>query len=951
MLKLRTKFHSLLILLVTAVLAVVFGLKVKGQTRVYATIYRNSGSGVTGPTLSTDGIYTNFTTLKASSLIFSEPPAWNQMIFGSNISSGTPIYIRCTMTGALLGGDLTATAYSGSSSSSDGTSVSATSSSITDYLIIKPTATFNSARATITPPALAGTNTANIYYAFYIPAPTLTNTTICSGSQASLAVASPNSNLVYNWYTAATGGDLVHTGTTYSPSLSATTTYYVEGVESGTFSSARTAVTVTVNPLPTLTITQTATTITTASTISFTATSSAATVRWYDNTGSLKFTGTNPTFGPFSTPGTYTYNVIADNGTCTNSATVTFAVYSTTACPTLTKRVYASNSTWSTVITGTVADVNNAVDGDPKTNSTLTSPLGLLGIGTVTQDLFWSSTVAAGTPTTVKLGLGSGLLALATNVSIVGIKKNGVLDPIVIGSAQAVNTSLLKLLPGDNTFEVTITPSNSTGPSSYDGIRVILGSLVSLGQTARIFDAYYLESTLSVDCIKGDVIDIVYGVKDLGIGALTSTVGVTNAWNSVDGNENTFATLHSGVGILAQAREQVIFSSPSLFSDSLKIITSTGGSLLGVDLLNGFSIQRYLGNSIVGTPISSSSTLLSIKLLSGGTRAAILLAPTTEPYDRIEILYGGVAGVLGTLNIHEIQRITSTKLSTAPNNDNKISVCKGDLVSLPTPLDNCTTFKWYDAATGGNLISGSTINTGSYTGVKTFYIQPVRFGCELMARGSVTITINELPTASISGSTTVCQNTTAPTITFTAGSTGTAPYTFSYNINGGATQTVVTTVGNSVTLSAPTTTTGSSVYNLLSVKDNSSTQCTNAQTGAATVTIAPIPTITLGSIADICQETPTGSIPFTSVTAAPSTYTIIWDTNALAKGFVNVNNAALGSSPISFTKPTSSSLTPGIYTATLTVSTATCTSTGYPVSFTILPRPPTPTLILHTNPQ
>ena len=81
--------------------------------------------------------------------------------------------------------------------------------------------------------------------------------------------------------------------------------------------------------------------------------------------------------------------------------------------------------------------------------------------------------------------------------------------------------------------------------------------------------------------------------------------------------------------------------------------------------------------------------------------------------------------------------------------------------------------------------------------------------------GSTTITVNPLPTATISGTVSVCENGAEPTITFT-GANATAPYTFTYNIDGGANQTV-TSVGNTATITAPTGTVGSFTLNIVSV--------------------------------------------------------------------------------------------------------------------------------------
>src|SRR5690606_40071334 len=82
-----------------------------------------------------------------------------------------------------------------------------------------------------------------------------------------------------------------------------------------------------------------------------------------------------------------------------------------------------------------------------------------------------------------------------------------------------------------------------------------------------------------------------------------------------------------------------------------------------------------------------------------------------------------------------------------------------------------------------------------------------------------------------------CINAAAPSIVFT-GAGGIAPYTFAYNINGGATQTIVSD-GNAAVLNVPTASAGNFQYNLLSVTDASSTNCVQSQSGAATVVVHP----------------------------------------------------------------------------------------------------------------
>ena len=111
-----------------------------------------------------------------------------------------------------------------------------------------------------------------------------------------------------------------------------------------------------------------------------------------------------------------------------------------------------------------------------------------------------------------------------------------------------------------------------------------------------------------------------------------------------------------------------------------------------------------------------------------------------------------------------------------------------------------------------------------------------------LTNSSATITVNPLPTATISGNAEVCRNATAPLITFT-GANATAPYTFTaYTINGVPNQTVTTTTGNSVTVSAPTGTAGTFVYTLVSVRDGSTTACSQPQSGTVNVIIDELPT-------------------------------------------------------------------------------------------------------------
>ena len=83
-------------------------------------------------------------------------------------------------------------------------------------------------------------------------APLLNAVSVCSGSNATLAVTNPSPSLTYVWYSAATGGTSLQSGNSYTVNnVTAAATYYVEAVSSaGCVSDTRTAVQLNVDPIP-----------------------------------------------------------------------------------------------------------------------------------------------------------------------------------------------------------------------------------------------------------------------------------------------------------------------------------------------------------------------------------------------------------------------------------------------------------------------------------------------------------------------------------------------------------------------------------------------------------------------------------------------------------------------------------------------------------------------------
>lgn len=177
--------------------------------------------------------------------------------------------------------------------------------------------------------------------------------------------------------------------------------------------------------------------------------------------------------------------------------------------------------------------------------------------------------------------------------------------------------------------------------------------------------------------------------------------------------------------------------------------------------------------------------------------------------------------------------------------------------------------------------------------------------CSQPQSGSATVAVNPLPTATISGTTTVCKNAPPPNVTLT-GVIGTAPFLFTYSINGGAVQSVSSLNANSVTFPVATDTEGLITYTLLSVQDSSTSICFQTQNNIVTVTIKPLPTGSIGGTAAVCAGSPAPDITFTGASGT-APYTFTYSINGLVQPTVttsvgnSISVAAQTTSPGTFT--------------------------------------------------
>ncbi|MFK7936033.1 MAG: hypothetical protein AB8G22_21140, partial [Saprospiraceae bacterium] len=169
------------------------------------------------------------------------------------------------------------------------------------------------------------------------------------------------------------------------------------------------------------------------------------------------------------------------------------------------------------------------------------------------------------------------------------------------------------------------------------------------------------------------------------------------------------------------------------------------------------------------------------------------------------------------------------------------------------------------------------------------------------------------------------------TITVTGSESG-VNYQLRLNSDDSNVGAAVAGTGSDITFTVSGITT-STDYNVLATNGTSS--CAVEMTDLASVTVNPIPTITLGTSPSVCAGATSADLAYTATTNSPDEYMIDFDAAAEAAGFVDVTFTTLPSSPISIVVPGAAAA--DTYNATLKVrdGTTTCESTATAFTVTV----------------
>lgn len=159
--------------------------------------------------------------------------------------------------------------------------------------------------------------------------------TICPGNTATLTVQSPAGGVTYSWFTSASGGTAVFTGTAFTtPALSSSITYYVEASATCT-NSTRTPVTINVTPAPAAPTVNGTTPVCSGTTSTLNIQSPAAGINysWYASCGAVTALATGNNFTTPPLTAATTYYVKAVNSCSSQSSCVAFTINILTSVP------------------------------------------------------------------------------------------------------------------------------------------------------------------------------------------------------------------------------------------------------------------------------------------------------------------------------------------------------------------------------------------------------------------------------------------------------------------------------------------------------------------------------------------------------------------------------------------------------------------------------------------
>ncbi|OYU78982.1 MAG: hypothetical protein CFE23_16185, partial [Flavobacterium sp. BFFFF1] len=582
-----------------------------------------------------------------------------------------------------------------------------------------------------------------------------TDDTRCGPGTVTLtASGTPGASI--NWYSAAVGGTLLFTGSPYTPSLAATTTFYVAAETPGC-TSARVAVIATVTPPPALTLSSTSEALCIAETsalVTLTAGSSPDFNSFIWNP-SLGVSGDELAGWTFSPTATTVYTLTASNSVsgCVNTATFTATVDPvpveasadfTTVCEgsavTLTAASIALAEGPAVLPSGYCAtDSSGGAGSNPITSVTFNT---LSNTGIVNSTPFSTTYPASGsTTTTVTAGQSYNLSVTTTGGSILSVW----IDYDRNGSFEDSEWTQVWTTGNAGTISIAI-PANAAG--GYTKMRLrSRGEGNPNGPTD--------ECTAFFSGVSQDYTINVIGMTDVSASYnyLWSPGGATTAVAVVNPTSTTTYTVTATNPVSGCTNSDTILIT---VNPAPTAPTGTDSAQCGNQVptasvadTNGFTTPtfKWYADNVTTTALQSSTS---------ATYTTAINATTT-------FYVSVVNAVTGCESTRTPVTVTVTNADAILATPSSSSVCPGDstLVTI-TSVNTNYTYTWTALPSSGSGITGSlTGDSNSITptlpGTYTYTVNAVDGPCSTFT--TFTITANATPALTASASpATVCNN-------------------------------------------------------------------------------------------------------------------------------------------------------------------------------------------------
>lgn len=228
-------------------------------------------------------------------------------------------------------------------------------------------------------------------------------------------------------------------------------------------------------------------------------------------------------------------------------------------------------------------------------------------------------------------------------------------------------------------------------------------------------------------------------------GLLTVLAGVSNPELAVDDNTQTGSTLLMPVGVAGYVYQRLNFGTPSNLGDTVKVLISSPGRLLGASILGGVQILTRNAGVSNADIVSLNNSLVRLELLSGTNQALVSFVPGAQ-FDEVEIrLNSGLVGALTSINVNYGQRVIVAPTVASAN----VAACVSQPLNLAvTNANPSLTYKWYDEAGVYQAgMDGPTFTIANLTGnTKYFVAASSATGC-LSARTEINVIANPIPAA------------------------------------------------------------------------------------------------------------------------------------------------------------------------------------------------------------